>query len=210
MLERYVKPTKSSMLKRGFDILCSLVGIVILFPLFILIGILIKIDSKGPIIFKQIRIGKNFKPFTLYKFRTMIIDSAKNSLLLTVDNDPRITKIGRFLRKTKLDELPQLFNVLKGDMSIVGPRPEVQRYVSMFEKDYREILTIKPGITDYASIEFRNEENILRRYNDVEEGYIKEILPAKIALYKRYLKEKSFLTDLKIIFLTLYRVIKGS
>lgn len=196
------------MLKRVFDILSSAAGIAVSFPVLIIIGILIKVDSAGPVFFAQKRIGKDFKPFTLYKFRTMVADAEKKGLLITSGNDSRVTAVGRLLRNTKLDELPQLFNVLKGDMSFVGPRPEVLKYVTMFKDEYRDVLTIKPGITDYASIEFRNEEEILRRYDDTEDGYVRDILPAKIELYKKYLKERGFLTDLKLVFLTLYKMIR--
>ncbi len=196
------------MLKRGFDILSSLVGIAVFFPFFLVIGILIKIDSPGMVFFKQKRIGRNFKPFNLYKFRTMVTDAEKKGPLITSINDSRITAIGRLLRRTKLDEMPQLFNVLKGDMSLVGPRPEVLKYVTMFKDEYKDVLTIRPGITDYASIAFSNEEEILRQYDDTEDGYVRDILPAKIELYKKYLKERGFLTDLKLVFLTLYKMVK--
>ena len=152
--------------------------------------------------------GVNFKPFLLYKFRSMVADAPQKGLAITTGGDPRITKVGRFLRKTKIDELPQLINVLKGDMSIVGPRPEVAKYVEMFREDYQEILKVKPGITDYATIEFRDEEGVLKKYRDTEDGYIHEVLPLKIQLYKRYLKDKSFLTDMKLIFLTLWKIVK--
>ncbi|MEF3254239.1 MAG: sugar transferase [Deferribacterales bacterium] len=194
--------------KRLLDIVISIIGLIVLLPFFIVIGVLIKVDSKGPILFRQIRVGKDFKPFFLYKFRTMIVGADKIGPLVTRDYDPRITKIGRFLRKTKLDELPQLFNVLMGDMSVVGPRPEVEKYVEAKKDDYKFIITIKPGITDYAAIEFTDEEEILAKYENIDEGYIKEILPKKIELYKRYIKEVSFMVDMKIIAMTLYKIIK--
>ncbi|MFO0793698.1 MAG: sugar transferase [Candidatus Brocadiaceae bacterium] len=195
-------------MKRLFDIAFSIIGLLLLLPLFIVIAIFIKLDSKGPVFFKQKRMGMNFKPFLLYKFRSMVADAPQKGLAITTGGDPRITKVGRLLRKTKIDELPQLINVLKGDMSIVGPRPEVAKYVEMFRKDYQEILKVKPGITDYATVEFRDEEGVLKKYRDTEDGYIHEILPLKIQLYKRYLKDKSFLTDMKLIFSTLWKIIK--
>ena len=135
-------------------------------------------------------------------------DAPKKGLAITTGGDPRITKVGRFLRKTKIDELPQLINVLKGDMSIVGPRPEVEKYVEMFRYSYKEVLQTKPGITDYATIEFREEESVLKKYKDPEDGYIKEVLPRKIELYKRYMKDKGFFTDMKLICLTLWKIVK--
>lgn len=196
------------MLKRLLDIISSCVVLLLLCPIFLVIAIIIKIDSYGPVFFPQIRVGKNFKPFRLYKFRTMVSDAPEKGPAITVVNDPRITKIGRFLRRTKIDEFPQLFNVIKGDMSIVGPRPEIAKYVEMFQNEYKEILQIKPGITDYATIEFRDEEGILKKYSNTETGYIKEVLPVKIELYKKYLRDKSLFTDLKLIFLTFWKIIK--
>lgn len=195
-------------MKRLFDIISSCIGLLFLLPLFFAIAIIIKLGSHGPIFFKQKRMGRNFKPFLLYKFRSMVADAPKKGPTITAGGDPRITKIGRFLRKTKIDELPQLFNVLKGDMSIVGPRPEVERYVEMFRDDYESVLSVKPGITDYATIEFRDEEGVLKKYADAEMGYIKEVLPLKIQLYKRYIRNKGFLTDLKLIFLTFWKIIR--
>lgn len=166
------------------------------------------LERAGPVFFIQKRVGRNFKTFNLYKFRTMAVDAPQKGLFVTARNDSRITRVGRFLRKTKMDEIPQLINVLKGDMSLVGPRPEILKYVLMFKNDFKEILKIKPGITDYAAVEFRDEENILKKYKDTEDGYIKEVLPVKIKLYKRYLRDKSFITDMKLIFLTLWKIIK--
>jgi lipopolysaccharide/colanic/teichoic acid biosynthesis glycosyltransferase len=193
--------------KRIFDVATSIIGLIVLLPFFIIIAILIKLNDKGPIFYKQKRIGQNFKPFELLKFRTMVVNADKIGPAVTKDGDPRITKIGKFLRKTKLDELPQLWNVIRGDMSIVGPRPEVEKHIQYYENDYKEILKVKPGITDYATIKFRNEEEILSKYDDTESAYIKYVLPEKIKLYKTYIKEISFLTDLKIIFWTLWRIV---
>jgi lipopolysaccharide/colanic/teichoic acid biosynthesis glycosyltransferase len=194
--------------KRMLDISLSFLSIIILFPFFLLIGLLIKLDSKGKIFFIQKRIGKNFKAFYLYKFRSMIENAEKKGPLITNKEDGRITHIGKFLRKTKLDELPQLFNVLKGDMSLVGPRPEVKKYVEIYKDDYEYILSVKPGITDQAAIEFRDEEIILNRYkDDIENAYIKKILPIKIEIYKKYIDNVSFLIDTKLIFNTLMKIL---
>lgn len=194
--------------KRIFDFTASLFGLIILSPFLLVVGILIYLSDGKPIFFKQRRIGKDFIPFDFIKFRTMVVNKEGFGPLVTQGNDPRITPLGRFLRKSKIDELPQLINVLKGEMSIVGPRPEVEKYVMMFKEEYKEILRVKPGITDYATIEFRDEETILNQYRDVEEGYIKEILPRKIELYKKYISEIGFLTDIKLILKTLLRIIK--
>ena len=194
--------------KRIFDFFSSLIGIFLFLLFYFIIGILIKIEDKGPVLYKSKRIGQNFKPFFLLKFRSMIVNADKIGPLITKEKDPRITKIGKFLRKTKIDEFPQLFNVLKGEMSIVGPRPEVEKYISYFKKDYKKILSIKPGITDYAAIEFRNEEEILDKFENIEESYIKEILPQKINLYKKYLNEVGFITDLNIIFKTIWKILR--
>jgi lipopolysaccharide/colanic/teichoic acid biosynthesis glycosyltransferase len=193
--------------KRIFDVVASSIGLIVLLPVFIVIAILIKLNDKGPIFYKQKRIGQNFKPFELLKFRTMVVNADKIGPAITKDGDPRTTKIGKFLRKTKLDELPQLWNVIRGDMSIVGPRPEVEKYIRYYKYDYKEILKVKPGITDYAAIKFRNEEEILSQFEDVEKAYIEHILPKKINLYKIYINKVGFLTDLKIIFNTLWRIV---
>lgn len=195
-------------LKPTIDFLLSLVGIIILSPIFIILAILIKLSSKGPVIFKQIRVGKNFKEFYIYKFRTMIEHAENKGEQVTVTGDSRVTKIGRLLRKFKLDEIPQLFNVIFGQMSIVGPRPEVKKYVYQFKGDYNHILKLKPGITDYAALKYRNEEEVLSNYDNVEQGYVNEVLPAKINLYRKYIEEVSLITDVKIMLLTLIKVVK--
>lgn len=194
--------------KRIFDIFFSFLAIILLSPIFLLITILIKLDSKGGVFYLQNRVGKDFVPFKLIKFRTMVIDADKIGPLVTKDRDPRITKVGRFLRKAKLDELPQFLNVIKGDMSIVGPRPEVEKYVTLRKEDYKSILSIKPGITDYATILFRDEEDLLAKYDNIDDGYLKEVLPKKIELYKKYLSEISFFVDVKIIFMTFLKILK--
>jgi len=185
--------------KRFFDFIASLIGLIVLSPFLFIIAIWIKLSSKGPIFYVQKRVGKNFKEFNLYKFRSMIIDADKKGLLVTSGDDPRVTKVGRFIRKYKIDELPQLFNVLKGDMSLVGPRPEVKKYVDLKRDDYKKILSIKPGITDNAAIEFVNEEDLLKQFEDKEKAYLKEILPKKIELYKQYINNISFKNDIKLI-----------
>jgi len=194
--------------KRIFDLFFSFSALFFLPPLFVVVSILIKFDSQGSIIFKQSRVGYKGKRFYLYKFRTMVKDAGKKGIKLTSSHDSRITKIGRLLRKYKIDEIPQLINVLKGEMSFVGPRPEVPEYVELFRKDYDYILNAKPGITDFASIKFRDESILIKNSENAEDIYIKEILPQKIELYKKYVKERSFLLDLYLILLTLFYIIK--
>ena len=195
------------MLKRIFDITSSLFGLILLSPFMIIIAILIKFDSKGPIFFKQVRVTKNGREFKIFKYRTMRVGSDKYSQI-TVGKDSRITKVGDFLRKYKLDEIPQLINVLIGDMSLVGPRPEVPKYVALYTEEQREILKVRAGITDYASIEFSNENDILANEADPEKAYIEKIMPRKIELNKKYLSEISVMTDIKIILLTIKKILK--
>ena len=195
------------MLKRIFDIISSLFGLILLSPFMLIIAILIKLDSKGPIFFKQVRVTKNGREFKIFKYRTMKIGSDKYSQI-TVGKDSRITKVGDFLRKYKLDEIPQLINVLIGDMSLVGPRPEVPKYVALYTEEQREILKVRAGITDYASIEFSNENDILANEADPEKAYIEKIMPRKIELNKKYLSEISVMTDIKIILLTIKKILK--
>ena len=195
------------MLKRIFDIVFSLFGLIVLSPFMLIIAILIKIDSKGPVFFKQVRVTKNGKEFKIFKYRTMRVGSDKFSQI-TVGKDSRITKVGDFLRRYKLDEIPQLINVLIGDMSLVGPRPEVPKYVTLYTEEQREILKVRAGITDYASIEFSNENDILANEVDPEKAYIEKIMPRKIELNKKYLSEISVMTDIKIILLTIKKILK--
>ena len=195
------------MLKRIFDIILSLFGLIILLPFMLIIAIFIKLDSKGPVFFKQIRVTKNEREFKIFKYRTMKVGSDKYSQI-TVGKDNRITKIGAFLRKYKLDEIPQLINVLLGDMSLVGPRPEVPKYVALYTKEQKEILKVRAGITDYASIEFSDENDLLASEEDPEKEYIEKIMPKKIELNKKYLSEISILTDIKIILLTIKKILK--
>ena len=192
--------------KRLFDIALSLTVLIVLIPLFLVLWLVVMLTSEGPGIFKQQRVGRFGRAFVLYKFRTMKDDSANSGPGITSGDDERITPLGRHLRKYKLDELPQLYNVLKGDMSLVGPRPESKKYVDLFRSDYESILEYYPGLTDYAAITFRNEEELLKGYEDAEDAYIKHILPEKILLYKQYISDVSFSTDLKILFRTFLKV----
>ena len=195
------------MLKRIFDTILSLFGLIILLPFMLIIAIFIKLDSKGPVFFKQVRVTKNGREFKIFKYRTMRVGSDKYSQI-TVGKDNRITKIGVFLRKYKLDEIPQLINVLLGDMSLVGPRPEVPKYVALYTEGQKEILKVRAGITDYASIEFSDENDLLASEEDPEKAYIEKIMPKKIELNKKYLSEISILTDIKIILLTIKKILK--
>lgn len=195
------------MIKRLFDIIFSALGLILLLPLLLLIAILLKLESKGPVFYKQVRVGFNSTNFKIFKFRTMFIGSDKKGLLTLGDKDPRVTETGYFLRKYKLDELPQLINVFFGSMSFVGPRPEVRKYVNLYSESDLEILLVKPGITDYASIKFRNEAELLKASNNPEKLYINEIMSKKIALNKQYISERNFFVDLKIILETLKTII---
>jgi len=190
-------------MKRVFDVLTSIVGLLLLSPLFLIVAILIKLDSRGPVFFRQDRVGRALRPFPILKFRTMVKDAPGKGGLITIGNDARITRVGRFLRKMKFDELPQLINVLRGEMSIVGPRPEVHRYVELFREDYREILTIRPGITDLASLKYRDEAAILGSCLDPEAMYAERILPEKVSLAKEYVRKSSLIFDLTLILKTL-------
>lgn len=194
--------------KRVFDAIAAALGLLFLFPVFIIIAILIKLEDGGSVFFRQERVGQNWKTFRIYKFRTMVEDAEKLGAQVTTGDDPRITRIGRFLRKYKLDELPQLINVIKGEMSLVGPRPEVPKYAKLFKQDYDEILKVKPGITDFASIEYKDENELLRGVSDPEKVYTNKILPQKINYYKEYIERVSFLTDFILILRTLRRIIK--
>lgn len=195
------------MLKRIFDIVFSVIVLLILLPVFIIIAILIIADSKGGIFYKQIRVGKNQQDFYLYKFRSMQTNADKKGLLTVGMKDLRITRVGYLLRKYKIDELPQLLNVLTGKMSFVGPRPEVPKYVALYNEEQKKVLDVKPGITDYASLKYFNENEILANAKDAEQTYINEVMPEKLKLNLEYIKDKNFTTDLKIIFKTLLRII---
>lgn len=186
--------------KTIFDMVASFLGLILLLPILLIVSIFVKLTSKGSVFFIQKRVGKDFKEFNLYKFRSM---KDEEGLSITSKDDPRITKIGAIIRKLKVDELPQLLNVIKGDMSLVGPRPEVIKHVKSKEIEYKKILKIKPGITDLAAIEYRDEEEILATYEDKERAYTQEILPKKIALYNKYIDNITFISDIKIILKTL-------
>jgi len=187
----------------------AIFAIIIASPFLIILGLLVKLTSKGSVFYRQVRIGRGGKPFKIFKFRTMISDADKKGLSITVGDDKRITKVGRLLRKTKMDELPQFFNILIGQMSFVGPRPEVEKYVNMYTEEQKLILNIRPGITDYASICFRNESELLAQSDNPEEEYINNIMPLKIKYNLKYMQEVGILTDIKIIFMTLWTVVGG-
>jgi lipopolysaccharide/colanic/teichoic acid biosynthesis glycosyltransferase len=194
-------------MKRLFDITFSLAGLIILSPLFAIFYLLVKISGPGPALFVQKRIGMGFRPFYLYRFRTMLTGVSRVGRPVTTRGDIRVTRIGRFLRRTKLDELPQLFNVLKGDMSLVGPRPELRRHVSKYRKDYREILKVRPGITDVASFTYMDEEGILKDKKDPEEYYINVLLPERIKHAKAYVRKAFIVHDIKLIIFTMFTII---
>jgi lipopolysaccharide/colanic/teichoic acid biosynthesis glycosyltransferase len=196
------------MIKRIFDILCSFLGLLILCPVLLCFAWLIKKEDKGPVFYRGVRAGVEGKPFRIFKFRTMVINADKIGGSSTADDDARITKTGKLLRKYKLDELPQLINVLKGEMSFVGPRPEVQHYVDMFTEEEKIILTVRPGITDWASLWNNDEGAILAGSPDPEKTYMEQIRPEKIRLQLKYVKEKSFFIDLKIIVQTLFAIVR--
>ena len=194
------------MVKRSFDILFSLIGLIVLVPFFVLIALAILIDSRGGVFYRQLRVGRNGKDFLLYKFRSMRSGSDKTGLLTVGGDDRRITKVGAFLRKYKIDELPQLLNVLLGNMSLVGPRPEVRKYVDLYTEGQKKVLSVRPGLTDYASVEYINENEILGKSAHPEQTYIKEIMPAKLKLNLRYITEQGLGTDMKIIFRTITKI----
>lgn len=196
------------MLKRTFDILASFCGLLLLSPLFIVVAIWIKLDSTGPVFYRQIRVGRGNKDFRLFKFRSMSVDSDKKGLLTVGGRDSRITNSGYFIRKYKLDELPQLINVFIGDMSFVGPRPEVRRYVDIYTDEQLHVLDVRPGITDMASIKYRNENDLLEGAENPEEYYIKVIMPDKLRINLDYVAHHSFWGDIKMIFSTFVEIVK--
>ena len=195
------------MLKRLMDVVISGCALLVLWPLLLLIALAIKIDDPGPVFYRQVRVGRNGKEFRIFKFRTMVVDADKKGLQITVGRDSRITRVGAFLRKTKLDELAQLLNVLTGEMSFVGPRPEVPKYVDLYTPYQRQVLLVRPGITDYASIAYRNENDLLAGADDPERMYIETVMPDKIELNMRYLREISPLADVRLILKTIIAVI---
>ena len=195
-------------LKRLMDVVISGCALAVIWPVLLLIALAIKIDDPGPVFYRQVRVGKNGKEFRIYKFRTMVVDADKKGLQITVGRDNRITRMGALLRKTKLDELAQLINVFTGEMSFVGPRPEVPKYVSLYTPYQRQVLLVRPGITDYASIAYRNENDLLEGADDPEKMYIETIMPDKIERNMKYLREISPLADIRLILSTIVAVIK--
>ena len=189
--------------KRIFDLLSALAGLLLLSPLFLLLAACIRLDSPGPVFFRQVRVGRGGQTFRIHKFRTMATDTTAGGLQLTVGADPRVTRTGRWLRKYKLDELPQLIDVVRGKMSLVGPRPEVPEYVKHYSREQKDIvLSVRPGITDNASIEYRDENNILAESDNPEQDYIEKILPIKLGYYLRYVADRSMTGDIAIILRT--------
>ena len=193
-------------MKRLFDVIASGLGLIVLSPLFVILAIWVKLDSEGPVFYRQVRVGYKNKDFRIFKFRSMRIGSDKGSLVTIGGRDPRVTRSGYFIRKFKFDELPQLINVFLGDMSLVGPRPEVRHYVNYWTDEQMHVLDVRPGITDPASIKFRNENELMEKAEDPENYYINVIMQEKLRLYMEYVENASFLYDLKLIFKT-FRVI---
>lgn len=198
----------SLFLKRTFDVFASFFGLLVLSPILILIALLIVLTSSGGVFFRQVRVGRNGKEFRIFKFRTMVKDAEAKGMQITVGNDSRVTTIGKFLRKCKLDELPQLINVLLGQMSFVGYRPEVPKYVAMYTDYQRNILRIRPGITDLASIEYRDENEVLEQSDNPEDTYVNDVMQKKLALNIKYMQEMGFWYDLKLIFKTFLAILK--
>lgn len=195
-------------MKRLFDLIASGCGLIVLSPLFFIVAVLVKLDSKGPVFYRQVRVGFHNRDFRIFKFRIMRVGSDKGSLVTIGGRDPRVTRIGYYLRKFKVDELPQLINVFIGDMSLVGPRPEVRHYVDYWTPEQMHVLDVRPGITDPASIKFRNENELMEKAENPEDYYINVIMQEKIKLYLEYVSNHSFWQDLGIIFQTFWVVIK--
>ena len=198
------------MMKRLFDILVSFTGLIVLSPIISPIALLVKLSSPGPAFYRGMRVGRYGKPFRILKFRTLVVDAERIGGSSTPEDDPRITTVGRFLRKYKLDELPQLINVLKGDMSFVGPRPQVPWAVELYTEEEKALLSVRPGITDYASIRFSNEADILRGSGDPDREYLEKIAPEKIRLGLEYVRNHSLLVDIKIILATFWALMRGN
>lgn len=194
-------------MKRLFDILASAFGLLLLSPLFLIIAIWIKLDSKGSVFYKQVRVGRGNKDFYLYKFRSMRVGADKAGLITVGGRDPRVTRSGYYIRKYKLDEFPQLINVLKGDMSLVGPRPEVRKYVEMYTPEQMHVLDVRPGITDLASIRYRNENELLEKADDPDKYYVEVIMQDKLRINLEYVQNHSFLYDIKLIFGTFWAIV---
>ncbi len=193
---------------RAFDVLAAAVGLVLLAPVLVVIALLIRLDSPGPVFFRQERVGRHGHPFRIHKFRTMRTDAERAGGLLTIGHDPRITSIGRLLRRTKLDELPQLIDVVRGPMALVGPRPEVPRFVAKYSDAQRRVLDVRPGITDPASIEYRDEAALLGAVDDPERVYIETIMPAKLDLNLAYLERRTLTSDVGVILATIARLLR--
>ena len=194
-------------MKRIFDIVASGIGLILLSPLFVILAIWIKCDSIGPVFYKQVRVGRNNMDFQLFKFRSMRVGSDKKGLITVGGHDPRITRSGYYIRKYKLDEFPQLINVFKGDMSLVGPRPEVRQYVDMYTEEQMHVLDVRPGITDLASIRYRNENELLERVNDPDKYYVEVIMPDKLRINLEYVARHSFTFDIRLIFQTFRAIV---
>ena len=194
-------------MKRIFDIVASGIGLILRSPLFVILAIWIKCDSIGPVFYKQVRVGRNNMDFQLFKFRSMRVGSDKKGLITVGGHDPRITRSGYYIRKYKLDEFPQLINVFKGDMSLVGPRPEVRKYVDMYTEEQMHVLDVRPGITDLASIRYRNENELLERVNDPDKYYVEVIMPDKLRINLEYVARHSFTFDIRLIFQTFRAIV---
>ena len=194
-------------MKRIFDIVASGIGLILLSPLFVILAIWIKCDSIGPVFYKQVRVGRNNMDFQLFKFRSMRVGSDKKGLITVGGHDPRITRSGYYIRKYKLDEFPQLINVFKGDMSLVGPRPEVRKYVDMYTEEQMHVLDVRPGITDLASIRYRNENELLERVNDPDKYYVEVIMADKLRINLEYVARHSFTFDIRLIFQTFRAIV---
>ncbi|MPM18881.1 Undecaprenyl phosphate N,N'-diacetylbacillosamine 1-phosphate transferase [bioreactor metagenome] len=192
--------------KRIFDLFFSAIAILILLVPGLLLALIIMMESRGGAFYRQVRVGRNEKPFRLLKFRTMFTGSDAKGLLTVGSADNRVTGFGKFLRRSKMDELPQMINILAGQMSFVGPRPEVPKYVAMYSDEQKKVLSVRPGLTDYASLEYINESDLLAQQSDPEKYYIETVMPAKLSLNLKYIKEMSCATDLKIIFRTLFKI----
>ena len=194
------------MAKRLFDIVSSGIGLLCLAPVFVVMAIWIKLDSRGPVFYRQIRVGRYGRDFRIFKFRSMRVGSDKGRQITVGERDPRITRFGYFIRRYKIDELPQLINVFLGDMSIVGPRPEVRKYVDLYSEEQRKVFQVRPGITDLASIKYSNENELLSQVDDPDTYYIDVIMPDKLAINLEYIRHQSFMGDIKIIFNTLFKI----
>ncbi len=194
-------------MKRIFDIVASGCGLLVLSPVFLILAIWIKLDSKGPVFYRQVRVGRNNKDFKLFKFRSMRVGADKKGLITIGGHDPRVTRSGYYIRKYKLDEFPQLINVFIGDMSLVGPRPEVRKYVDMYTPEQMHVLDVRPGITSLASIRYRNENDILAASEDPDRCYIEKVMPDKLAIDLEYVANHSFFYDIRLIFMTFWEIL---